>query len=209
MLDINKSNNLDNPVVTAGSDGTAPSLEDLIARIDQETGQAMVDVPNDTEESPSLSKVGEYGFDQFITFALQNTLLALPLSSALEIGHRPMITPLFNLPDWVLGVSNIRGEVVSIVDLKTYFELPSSGPKRGGRLIIVHNRDMKVGMLVDRIMGILSLDRIDTDIQESPHREGKISSFISGVVVSGKNLLNILDVDKLLSSPRMTKFRTE
>lgn len=206
MVEINKSNNTDNPVVTTDSDETAPSLEDLIARIDQETGQAMVDVPDD---APSLSKDGEYGFDQFITFALQNTLLALPLSSALEIGHRPMITPLFNLPDWVLGVSNVRGEVVSIVDLKTYFELPSSGSKRGGRLIIVHNRDMKVGMLVDRIMGILSLDQIDTDIQESPHREGKISSFISGVVVSGKNLLNILDVDKLLSSPRMTKFRTE
>lgn len=206
MVEINKSNNSDNPVVTTDSDETAPSLEDLIARIDQETGQAMVDVPDD---APSLSKDGEYGFDQFITFALQNTLLALPLSSALEIGHRPMITPLFNLPDWVLGVSNVRGEVVSIVDLKTYFELPSSGSKRGGRLIIVHNRDMKVGMLVDRIMGILSLDQIDTDIQESPHREGKISSFISGVVVSGKNLLNILDVDKLLSSPRMTKFRTE
>ena len=206
MVEINKSNNTDNPVVTTDSDETAPSLEDLIARIDQETGQAMVDVPDD---APSLSKDGEYGFDQFITFALQNTLLALPLSSALEIGHRPMITPLFNLPDWVLGVSNVRGEVVSIVDLKTYFELPSSGSKRGGRLIIVHNRDMKVGMLVDRILGILSLDQIDTDIQESPHREGKISSFISGVVVSGKNLLNILDVDKLLSSPRMTKFRTE
>ena len=206
MVEINKPNNTDNPVVTTDSDETAPSLEDLIARIDQETGQAMVDVPDD---APSLSKDGEYGFDQFITFALQNTLLALPLSSALEIGHRPMITPLFNLPDWVLGVSNIRGEVVSIVDLKTYFELPSSGPKRGGRLIIVHNRDMKVGMIVDRIMGILSLDQNDTDIQESPHREGKISSFISGVVVSGKNLLNILDVDKLLSSPRMTKFRTE
>lgn len=206
MVEINKSNNTDNPVVTTDSDETAPSLEDLIARIDQETGQAMVDVPDD---APSLSKDGEYGFDQFITFALQNTLLALPLSSALEIGHRPMITPLFNLPDWVLGVSNVRGEVVSIVDLKAYFELPSSGSKRGGRLIIVHNRDMKVGMLVDRIMGILSLDQIDTDIQESPHREGKISSFISGVVVSGKNLLNILDVDKLLSSPRMTKFRTE
>ena len=206
MLEINKSNNTDSPMVSAGSDGTAPSLEDLIARIDKETGQAMADVPDDT---PNLSNDVEYGSDQFITFALQNILLALPLSSALEIGHRPMITPLFNLPDWVLGVSNIRGEVVSIVDLKTYFELPSSGPKRDGRLIIVHNRDMKVGMLVDRIMGILSLDQIDTDIQESPHREGELSPFISGVVVSGENLLNILDVDKLLSSPRMTSFRTE
>jgi len=169
MLEINKSNNTDNPVETGSPDETAPSLEDLIARIDQETGQAIVDVPDDT---PILSKDGEYGFDQFITFALQNTLLALPLSSALEIGHRPMITPLFNLPDWVLGVSNIRGEVVSIVDLKTYFKLSPSGPKHGSRLIIVYNRDMKVGMLVDRIMGILSLDQIDTDIQESPHREG-------------------------------------
>jgi len=206
MLEINKSNNTDNPLVSADSDRTAPSLEDLIARIDKETGQAMADVPDDT---PNLSNDVEYGSDQFITFALQNILLALPLSSALEIGHRPMITPLFNLPDWVLGVSNIRGEVVSIVDLKTYFELPSSGPKRDGRLIIVHNRDMKVGMLVDRIMGILSLDQIDTDIQESPHREGELSPFISGVVVSGENLLNILDVDKLLSSPRMTSFRTE
>ena len=127
----------------------------------------------------------------------------------IEIGHRPTITPLFNLPDWVLGVSNVRGEVVSIVDLKTYFNLSPSGPKRGGHLIILHNQNMKVGMLVDRIIGILSLDRIETDIQECPHREGEISSFISGVVVSGENLLNILDVDKLLSSLQITDFRTE
>jgi purine-binding chemotaxis protein CheW len=206
MLEVNKTEKTDNPLVTSGSDGTTSSLEDLIAQIDRETGQAIVDVP---DEIPSSSETGEYGIDQFITFALQDILLALPLTSALEIGHRPMITPLFNLPSWILGVSNIRGEVVSIVDLKAYFELPSSGPKGGGRLIIVHNRDIKVGMLVDRIMGILSLDQIDTDIQENPHREGEMSSFISGVVVSGENLLNILDVDKLLSSPRMTSFRTE
>ena len=206
MLETNKSNKTDNPLMATGSDGTASSLEDLIAQIDNETGQAMVEVP---DETPSASKAGEYGIDQFITFALQDTLLALPLTSALEIGHRPMITPLFNLPDWILGVSNIRGEVVSIVDLKAYFELPSSGPKGGGRLIIVHNRNMKVGLLVDRIMGILSLDQIGTDIQENPHRKGEISSFISGVVVSGENLVNILDVNKLLSSPRMIDFRTE
>ena len=109
--------------MASGSDGTTPSLEDLIAQIDSETGQASVNSPGDIP--PSSSVASEYGIDQFITFALQDILLALPLSSALEIGHRPMITPLFNLPDWVLGVSNIRGEVVSIVDLKTYFELPS------------------------------------------------------------------------------------
>ena len=140
---------------------------------------------------------------------MENTLLAFPLSSALEIGQQPVITPLPNLPDWVLGVSNIRGEIVSIADLKAFFGLPSSGPKRGRRFILIHNQGMKVGIIVDRVMGMISLDRKDTDIQDSPFKEGELSSFISGVVVSGENLLNILDIDKLLSSPRMTGFRAE
>jgi chemotaxis signal transduction protein len=66
---------------------------------------------------------------------------------------------------------------------------------------------MKVGIIVDRIMGILSLDQIDADLQKNPYREGEIANYILGVTVSGERLTNILDVDKLLSSPRMTGFR--
>jgi chemotaxis signal transduction protein len=62
-------------------------------------------------------------------------------------------------------------------------------------------------MIVDRIMGILFLDQIDVDLQNSPYREGEIANYILGVAVSGEELTNILDTDKLLTSPRMAGFK--
>lgn len=180
-------------------------LEELLAEIDMETGQA--------DEISKSRKSQDYGRNQYIRFFLEDIPLALPLSSALEIGHWPDITPLPNLPDWILGVSNIRGEIISIVELKAFFKLPSSGLKRNRRFIIVYNQDMKVGIVVDRIIGIFSLDRTNTDIRSNPYEEGEIAAYISGVVApEGKNkenLLNLLDIDKLLSSPRMNAFRSE
>jgi chemotaxis signal transduction protein len=180
----------------------------------------------------------DLGRDQYIRFFLQNIPFAIPLSAALEIGHRPEITWLPNLPDWVLGVSNIRGEIVSIVDLKAFFRMRSHTRKAKDRFIIIRNQVMKVGIIVDRIAGILSLDRSDSGIiKDSPYQEGELSSYISGIITSEKKsapeqgtaresspdqhsasaqrpapegeLLNLLDTEKLLSCPRMNAFRTE
>jgi purine-binding chemotaxis protein CheW len=147
--------------------------------------------------------------DQYIRFILEDIRLAIPLQSALEIGHRPEITPLPNLPEWVLGVSNIRGEIISIVDLKGFFRMKTHGLKRDSRFIILYNREIKTGIIVDRVLGLLTLDRLREEIRTNPYAEGEISHFISEVVVYEDHLLNILDVDKLLSSPRMDAFRGE
>ena len=147
--------------------------------------------------------------NQFIRFAMENTIFALPLSSALEIGHRPNITPLPNLPGWILGISNVRGEIISFVNLKEFFGIPSTGTQIGNRFVIIHNHNMKIGIIVDKILGIISLDRIDSDIQSSPYREGEIAHYISGVAFSGEQLLNILAIDKLLSSSRLTDFQDD
>ena len=185
---------------------SGPSLEDLISEIDSKISQTLH--PDQTEgaetSEPASLQSSEHG--KYIRFLLDDILMAIPLSSALEVGHRPDITPLPNLPDWILGISNIRGEIVSVLDLKRFFGRSSSGTSRGSRLIIIHNQDLKVGIIVDSIMGIMSLDRTETDVQPNPYRGEEISSFFSGVVASGEKLLNILDVDRLLSYPRMTNF---
>lgn len=185
-------------------------LEELIAQIDREIGAKEETTPKEdlTAEQSVIARATSKR-RQFIKFFLSDILLAISLSNALEIGTRPAITPLPNLPEWILGVSNIRGEIVSIVDLKGFFGLPSKGFKRDQRFIIIHNQEMKLGIVVDRVTGIFSPDHVEMDIQKSPYKEGEISSYISGVVTSEEKLLNIIDVDKLLTSSRMTAFRGE
>ncbi|MBW1643163.1 MAG: chemotaxis protein CheW, partial [Deltaproteobacteria bacterium] len=80
---------------------------------------------------------------------------------------------------------------------------------REPHFIIVHNNEMKVGLLVDRIAGIVSLDETDTDIKDEPidktELEIKLEPYISDVSISEEKPLYVVDVDKLLSDPRMKR----
>ena len=208
-MDIIKNTNEDfNPTLKRGSDRIHSSLGDLITAIDRETGEISVSEPGKKELS-DLSNMSAPVHKQFILFALEDTQFAIPLSNALEIGQQPDITPLPNLPEWVLGISNIRGEIISLINFKAFLGITSSGAKGERRFIVIHNQEIKVGIIVDRIMGIFSLDRSDGKIQNNPYRKGEIANYIQGTAVSGKNVTNILDIERLLSSPRMTEFKED
>ena len=208
-MDIVKNAKEDfNPTVKSGSDHIHSSLGDLMAAIDRETGEISVSEPGKKELS-NLSNVSTPVHKQFILFALEDTQFAIPISNALEIGQQPDITPLPNLPEWILGISNIRGEIISFINFKTFIGIPSSVAKDERRFIIIHNQEIKVGIIVDRIMGIFSLDRPDGKIQNNPYRKGEIANYIQGTAVSGNNVTNILDIGRLLSSPRMTEFKED
>jgi purine-binding chemotaxis protein CheW len=205
---IKKSKEDFTPTAKSGTDHVNPSLDDLIAAIDRETREISVPEPG-KKELLDLTKVSTPLDKQFILFAMEDTQFAIPLSNALEVGHRPDITPLPNLPKWVLGISNIRGEIISLINFKAFLGIPSSGAKGEHGFIIIHNQKIKVGIIVDRVMGILSLDRLDGEIQNNPYRKGEIANYIQGAAVSGKNVTNIFDIDRLLSSSRMTDFKAD
>jgi len=210
VMDINNQSehSIENRIQKEPGNPVLP-LNSLIAEIDREIGEKPSSEPPETTGSQKPERASDRLRHQYILFTLESTLFALPLSSALEIGHRPVITPLPNLPNWLMGISNIRGEVISFVDLKTFLGIPSSGKKGDDRFIIIHNKNLKTGIIVDGIRGIAVLNRIDRDIQKSPYRQGDIASYIAGVAVSGENLMNILDIDRLLSSQRMNSFRVD
>ena len=202
VVDVVKKNSKSAP--QTGPQPVALSLSELVAEIDSAAEGSFARDPYLPEEVEQKSRAPH---EQYIQFVLEKTRFALPLSSALEIGRRPEITPLPNLPNWVLGISNVRGEIVSFLSLKAFFAIPASTTGGERRFIIVKNDAIKVGMLVDRILGILSLDHIERDLRKSPYHKGEIANFISGVAMSEENLTNILAVDAILSSSRMISFR--
>ena len=168
---INGPEKSSNQTTETGQVGTILSLNDLIAEIDSETDTLSVDEANSEEQFPISSKMPAALQDQFVTFELEEAFFALPLSSAVETGRNPDITPLPNLPGWVLGISNIRGEIISFISLKAFLGIPSTGSKIERGFLIIQNKEIKVGIIVDRVTGILSLDQIDTDLQKSPYRQ--------------------------------------
>jgi purine-binding chemotaxis protein CheW len=174
-------------------------LTELVARIDKGFGQS--------READAPVQTRAHGKHQYIKFMMEDILMAIPLTSASEIGRQPRVTPLPHLPGWVLGVSNIRGEIISVVDLKAFFGLNPPELHRSQRFIIIFNQDMKVGITVDRIMGIFYLDQSGESGQRLYQKsEARWTSYVSEVVSLPEGLLNVLDVDSLLSSSQMNAF---
>ena len=199
----------ENGQFSAQKTSSKSDLMELVTRIEGE-----IERRTKVENSGAAKDFGAiestvFAESQYIRFILADISLAVPLTSALEIGRMPEITPLPNLPGWILGISNVRGEIVSIIDPKGFFGWSLQKKIRDPHFIILHNKEIKTGLLVDRIAGIISLDESDTDLQDEPiHKtelEIKLEPYISDTSILEDKPLYVIDVDKLLSDPRMRR----
>lgn len=183
------------------SDTSDPALADTLDAVDRELDAGVPD------PVPASAPLGGYGGESCIQFTLGDLRAAVPLAHAVEIGRHPRITALPNLPGWVLGVSNVRGEIVSMVDLAAFLGLdrPRSGAKR--RFIVARNMEMRVGLVVDRILGIRALD----PARRAPEAPGEAAwhRFVREELPLEEGVLHLIDVEGLLAASEMTAFRLE
>jgi purine-binding chemotaxis protein CheW len=193
-------------------------LDALVAQINAEISRAPSVDATDGDGRLTFEPESTLRLKQHVEFSLGRIMMSVPLSGTLEIGYQPKTTPLPNLPDWILGIANIRGEIISVVDLKGFLKLPSRQLNRKKRFIIVFNQEMKVGVLVDKVYGLFSPDQVGAKIIENPsdmnkyleYRRHKIlEDYISGIFTMKNQFVNMIDIDKLLSSSRMNAFRGE
>jgi len=95
----------------------------------------------------------------------------------------------------VLGVINVRGQILSVIDIKKFFDLPEKGLTDLNKVIIVNSDSMQLGVLADVILGVREI--AEEDIQPSlPTLTGIRAEYLIGVA---KERLVVLDARKLLS----------
>lgn len=179
-----------------------PSLEALIDVIDRQVD--LVPHPYATKgfavtadkEDEEQKKKGR----QYLRFFLNETTFAFPLQNTLEIDYLPEITPLPNLPRWVRGICNLRGNIYSVVDLKQVLRLAPVNPDPIRKLILMKNKDIQTAVLVDRISATLNVDvhRHKTEAAMSLHPA--CARFVRSVIVSGARTIHILDIDELMAA---------
>ena len=134
---------------------------------------------------------------QFIAFSVGGREFGVDIMSVREIRGWSGTTPIPNSPPAVLGVVNLRGTIVPVVDLRVCFAIQRIEPTRTDVMFIVKVADRTVGLLVDSISDILSVR--DSDIQ--PIREvGEASrdSPVSQIIVLEGRLVGLIALEKLI-----------
>jgi len=134
---------------------------------------------------------------EVIEFLLSYERYGVESSFIKEVYSMKDFTPVPCTPNFVKGITNLRGEIISIVDIKKFFDLPDKGLTDLNRVLIVKKDKMKMGILADRILGVnvISINNIKTDLTSM---KDKRSKYLRGIT---SNHLVILDIEKILTDP--------
>lgn len=139
---------------------------------------------------------------EFLVFSLGDEEYAIDILKVQEIRGYENVTRIANAPDFIKGVTNLRGVIVPIVDLRIKFHLDSV--EYGGQtvVIVVNVADRVVGIVVDGVSDVMTLT--PDQIKPAPEFGVTLSSdFLSGLGSLEDRMLVIVDIDKLLTSEEM------
>lgn len=103
---------------------------------------------------------------QIVVFALEEEYFGVDIFSVERIIDIQPIAAVPHSPDFISGVTNLYGEVLPVLDLRKRFGLPIVKPTRDSRIVVVDVSDVKVGMLVDAVSEVVSID--DARIESPP-----------------------------------------
>ena len=147
--------------------------------------------------------------DRHVVFTSAGSAYAVLETSVTEAGRIPKITRVPRVPEWVRGVTSLRGEVLSVLDLRVFLGLEPTS-LHTGRLLVVRltpreDDELSLGLLVDSVDQIASVPRDDVRPPASP-LEGALAPFVTGVARVGERLVAALDLDALLGSADIRQF---
>ena len=175
----------------------AARLEDVIAQIDAEmAANAQVEDSIAIERRAAAIQTKKH-----IMFSLAGAKYAMPLGQVIEISRAPRLMPLPNVPEWLLGVTNLRGDIISVVDLHAFLGLPYDTRNDASRMCVVRaeQHELVTGLMVDRVDGLASL-ATESFGGPSASMEGNINQYLQGVGEHDEQLLRVLDLDTLLQA---------
>jgi purine-binding chemotaxis protein CheW len=136
---------------------------------------------------------------ELLEFGLASERYAIERRYVQEVHPLRELTPLPGTPAFILGIVNVRGRIVPVLDLKKFFELPERGLTDLHRTIIVRSHDLEIGLLADVIIGIRGV-AAETLQPSLPTLTGIRADYLRGVT-DGR--LVVLAVDRILCDPKI------
>ena len=136
---------------------------------------------------------------QLVTFRLKDERYGINVMQVQEVLRVSEIAPVPGAPPYVLGIINLRGNVVTVIDTRSRFGLPPVEMDDASRIVIIECDQQVVGILVDSVAEVVELRFSDIDTAPNVGNEEN-SRYIQGVVTRDDDLLIVVDLNKLLTN---------
>ncbi len=135
---------------------------------------------------------------RWVTFHLDNEVYGVNVMQVKEVLRYTEIAPVPGAPDYVLGIINLRGNVVTVIDTRMRFGLSPCDVSENSRIVIIEAENQIVGILVDSVAEVVDLNSDDIDPAPNIGTE-ESAEFIRGVSNRNDELLILIDLNKLLN----------
>jgi len=141
---------------------------------------------------------------QLVAFKLGREEYSVSILQVQEIKRITDITRVPHTPDYIKGVINLRGSVLPVIDLKKRLNLPQQAPTEDTRIIIVKVDELSVGMIVDAVSEVMTINQEDIDAPDVV--VGNVASnYLSGVGKLENRLLILLNLEEIIGAGQEAK----
>ncbi len=136
--------------------------------------------------------------ERFLEFDLGSESYGVQLLKVKEVIPVPEVTPIPNVPNYFSGIMNLRGQIISIIDLRKKLKIEMKKSEVEDAVVIVDLNGLSVGLIVDSINKVLIIPL--SEIKEIPEVSSQVNTkYIMGVYKNGEKLTIILDIEAILS----------
>ena len=144
---------------------------------------------------------------QWVTFRLEDETYGVNVMQVQEVLRMTEIAPVPGAPSYVLGIINLRGNVVTVMDTRSRFALPPHEADDATRIVIIEAEDQVVGIMVDSVAEVVYLKQSEIEVAPNVGNE-ESSRYIQGVANRDDGLLILVDLDKLLTDDEWKEFNS-
>lgn len=142
---------------------------------------------------------GPESSNKIVSFHLGNQVFCLDIMAVREIRGWAQTTPLPHAPDYVLGVINLRGAVIPVIDMAVRLGLPATEPTERSAIIVTDEGDKFVGLLVESVSDLISIE--PSDLQNIPDvLPADIKLLAKAIVPVGDQMICFLNLEPLFEA---------
>lgn len=155
----------------------------------------------------SNAKSSEDPILQWVTFKLDNETYGINVMRVQEVLRYTEIAPVPGAPSYVLGIINLRGNVVTVIDTRQRFGLSTGEISDNTRIVIIEADKQVVGIMVDSVAEVVYLRQ--SEIETAPNVGNEESAkFIQGVCNKNNELLILVELDKMMSEEEWSELES-